>query len=86
MTLTFGTFFQMCICSTATLQIGRLLKKSTVFVLTQVSKLLCSFAYGSSGAAFVSSGASFVMRYDTVMEVVSTNADQFFDGYRTCTT
>jgi len=34
--------------------------KGTGFVHTQVSKTRCSFAYGSSGAAFASSRVSFV--------------------------
>ena len=74
MTPTFGTFFQnvfvvkLCCKLEGVFQdlegffrrSRRLLPKSDGFTHTYVSETRCSFAYGSSRAAFVSSGAVFV--------------------------
>ena len=64
---TFKVFLWTCICCAVALQIRRLLlkkrrllPKSTGFIHIYISEMRCSFAYGFSGAAFMSSGAPFV--------------------------
>jgi len=86
----FGTYTEPAYVAQLRHKLGRLFPRIIRFVSkkqntseehqvhTQVSKMQCSFVYGSSGTVVVSSRASFVMAKWHSNEVVSTNMHHIF--------